>query len=117
MFTVGVMLQWHSSCEAEVMVASEGIGGIVVARGVVWGHSEIEIKGDSSAAHAFFHRRNVGRMKPRDSRILRQQEKIVVEGVSEEVTENTKLGRHVDAYTTCEGTGGISTVDESQELQ
>ena len=35
----------------------------------------------------------------------------------EEDTENTKLGRHVDAYTKCEGTGGISTVDESQELQ
>ena len=35
----------------------------------------------------------------------------------EEDTENTELGRHVDAYTKCEGTGGISTVDESQELQ
>ena len=36
---------------------------------------------------------------------------------TEEDTENTKLGRHVDAYTKCEGTGSISTVDESQELQ
>ena len=34
----------------------------------------------------------------------------------EEDTENTELGRHVDAYTKCEGTGGISTVDESQAL-
>ena len=36
---------------------------------------------------------------------------------SEENTKNTQLGRHVDAYTKCEGAGGISTVDESQELQ
>ena len=34
----------------------------------------------------------------------------------EEDTENTKLGRHVDTYTKCEGTGGLSTVDESQEV-
>ena len=34
-----------------------------------------------------------------------------------EDTENTELARHVDAYTKCEGTGGISTVDESQESQ
>ena len=33
---------------------------------------------------------------------------------SEEDTENTKLDRHVDAYTKCEGTGDISTVDECQ---
>ena len=36
---------------------------------------------------------------------------------SEEDTDNTKLGKHVDAHTKCEGTGGISAVDESQELQ
>ena len=34
----------------------------------------------------------------------------------EEDTEDTKLGRHVDAYTKCEGTGGNFTFDESQEL-
>ena len=34
------------------------------------GHYEIEVKVDSSAAHAFFHRRGVGRMKHIDSRIL-----------------------------------------------
>ena len=35
----------------------------------------------------------------------------------EEDTENTKLGRHVDAYTRCEGAGGLSIVDGSQVLQ
>ena len=35
----------------------------------------------------------------------------------EKGTGIAELGRHVDAYTKCEGTGGISTVDESQELQ
>ena len=35
----------------------------------------------------------------------------------EEDSENTDLDRHVDACTKCEGTGGISIVDESQELQ
>ena len=64
-------------------------------------HCEIEVKVDSSAAHAFFHRRGVGRMKHIDSRILRLQDLIV--------TENTELGGHVDAYTRREGTGGLST--------
>ena len=47
-------------------------GGTVVARSidVGLGHYEIEIKVDSSAAHAFLHRRGVGRMKHIDSRIL-----------------------------------------------
>ena len=97
-------------------------GGTVVARSVdvCWflGHYEIEIKVDSSAAHAFFHRRGVGRMKHIDSRILWLQDLIACGRCeSEEDIENTKLGRHVDAYTKCEGTGGISTVDVSQELQ
>ena len=35
----------------------------------------------------------------------------------EEDTENTELGRHVDAYTRCEGGGGLSTDDGSQVLQ
>ena len=67
-----------------------------------------------AARHAFFHRRGVGRMKRIDSRILWLQDLIAAGGVD---TENTTLGRHVDAYTKCEGTGGIFTVDESQELQ
>ena len=71
------------------------------------GHYEIEVKMDSSAAHAFFHRRGVGRME----RIVSRMCEI------EEDTENTELGRHVDAYTRCEGAGGLSTVDGSQVLQ
>ena len=56
-------------------------------------------------------------MKHIDSRILWLQVlKCCGRGESEEDTENTKLGRRVDAYTKCEGTGGIS-IDESQELQ
>ena len=61
-----------SSCEAEV--ASEGIKEALLLQEVSMfaglGHYEIEIKVDSSAAHAFFHRRGVGRMKHKDSRIL-----------------------------------------------
>ena len=126
-------MRWHahsrgqasvalSSCEAEVMAASEGIKEALLLQEVLMfaglGHYEIEIKVDSSAAHAFFHKRGVGRMKHIDSRILWLQDLIAAGGVEiEEDTENTKLGRHVDAYIKCEGTGGISTVDESQELQ
>ena len=46
-----------------------------------FGHNEIEVKVDSSAAHAFFHRRGVGRMKHIDSIILRLQDLIVAGGV------------------------------------
>ena len=59
-----------SSCEAEVMAASEGIKEALLMFASL-GHYEIEVKVDSSAAHAFFHRRGVGRMKHIDSRILR----------------------------------------------
>ena len=45
------------------------------------GHYEIEIKEDSSAAHAFFHRQGVGRMKHIDLRILRLQDLIAAGGV------------------------------------
>ena len=40
------------------------------------GHYEIEVKVDSGAAHAFFHRRVVGRTKHIDSRILWLQDLI-----------------------------------------
>ena len=63
-----------SSCEAEVVAASEGIKEALLLQEVLMfvglGHYEIEIKVDSSATHAFFHRRDVGRMKHIDSRIL-----------------------------------------------
>ena len=82
------------------------------------GHYEIEIKMDSST----------------DTRILpstrswtyeaHRFENLVTSRLDccdrcdiEEDSENTDLDRHVDACTKCEGTGGISIVDESQELQ
>ena len=56
-----------SRCEAEVMAASEGVKDSLLLQEVLMfaglGHYEIEVKMDSSAAHAFFHRRGVGRMK------------------------------------------------------
>ena len=74
-----------SSCEAEVMAASEGIKEALLLQEVLMfvglGHYEIEIKVDSSAAHAFFHRRGVGRMKHTDSRILWLQDLIAAGGV------------------------------------
>ena len=74
-----------SSCEGEVMAASEGIKEALLLQEVLMfvglGHYEIEIKMDSSAAHAFFHRRGVGRMKHIDSRILWLQDLIAAGGV------------------------------------
>ena len=74
-----------SSCEAEVMAASEGIKEALLLQEVLMfaglGHSEIEVKVDSSAAHAFFHRRGVGLMKHIDLRILRLQDLIAAGGV------------------------------------
>ena len=73
-----------SSCEAEVMAASEGIKEALLLQEVLMfvglGHYEIEVKVDSSAAHAFFHRRGVGRMKHIDSRILWLQDLIAAGG-------------------------------------
>ena len=52
-----------SSCEAEVMAASEGIKEALLLQEVLifagLGYNEIEIKVGSCAAHAFFHRRGV----------------------------------------------------------
>ena len=46
-----------SSCEAEVMAASEGIKDALLLQEVLMfaglGHHEIEVKVDSSVAHAF----------------------------------------------------------------
>ena len=74
-----------SSCEAEVMAASEGIKEALLLQEVLMfaglGHYEIEIKVDSSAAHAFFHRRDVGRMQHIDSRILWLEDLIAARGV------------------------------------
>ena len=74
-----------SSCEAEVMAASEGIKEALWLQEVLMfaglGHYENEIKVDSSAAHAFFHRRGVRRMKHTDSRILWLQDLIAAGGV------------------------------------
>ena len=74
-----------SSRDAEEMAASEGIKDALLLQEVLMfaglGHYEIEIKVDSSAAHAFFHRRGVGRMKHMDSRILWLQDLIAAGGV------------------------------------
>ena len=74
-----------SSCEVEVMAASDGIKEALLLQEVLMfvglGHYEIEIKVDSSAAHAFFHKRGVGRMKHIDSRILWLQDLIAAGGV------------------------------------
>ena len=45
------------------------------------GHYVIEVKVDSNAALAFFHRRGVGRMKHIDSRVLWLQDLIAAGGV------------------------------------
>ena len=74
-----------SSCEAEVMAASESIKEALLLQEVLMfaglGHDEIEIKVDSSAAHAFFHRRGVRRMKHIDSRLLWLQDLIAAGGL------------------------------------
>ena len=86
MLTVGCQASVAlSSCEAEVMAVSEGIKEalllqeVLMFAGVV--HFQIVFKVDSSAAHAFFHRRGVGRMKHTDSRLLCLQDLIVAGGV------------------------------------
>ena len=74
-----------SSCEAEVMAASEGVKEALFLQEVLMfaglGHYEIETKVDSSTAHAFFPRRGVGRMKHSDSGILWLQDLIAAGGV------------------------------------
>ena len=74
-----------SSCEAEVIAASEGIKEALLLQEVLMfaglGHNVIEVLVDSSAAHAFFHRRGVGRMKHIDSRVLWLQDLIAARGV------------------------------------
>ena len=85
------------SCEAEVMAASEGIKEALLLQEVLMfaglGHYEIEVKVDSSAAHAFFHRRGVGRTKHMDSRILWLQDLIAAGGVKlKKVPRTQNLG-------------------------
>ena len=74
-----------SSCEAEVIAASEGIKESLLLQEVLmcagFGHHVIEVKVDSSAAHAFFHRRGVGRMKQIHSTILWLQDLIAAGSV------------------------------------
>ena len=111
-----------SSCEAEVMAASEGIKEALLLQEVLMfaglGHCVIEVKVDSSAAHAFFHRRGVGRMRHTDSRVLWLQDLIAVGGVKlKKIARYTESGGYVDAYTKCERTGGLSAVDASPVLQ
>ena len=106
-----------SSCEAEVMAASEGIKEALLLQEVLMfvglGHYEIEVKVDSSAA--FFHRRGVGRMKHTNSksrgfktRSLRELKKI---------PRTLNLADMLTQTPSAKKTGSISTFDESQELQ
>ena len=74
-----------SSCEAEAIAASIGIKESSLQEVLMFaglGHYVIEVKVDSSAAHACFHRRGVGRMKHIDSRILWLPDLIAAGGVS-----------------------------------
>ena len=129
--TEGMKLHAHSrgqasvalgSCEAEVMAASVGIKEALLLQEMLMfaglGHYEIEIKVDSSAAQRILPSTRCW------THHAHRFENLVVSRLDccgrceiEESTENTELGRHVDAKTMCEGTGGIFTVDESQELQ
>ena len=110
-----------SSCEVEVIAASESIKQAVLLQEVLvfagLGHYVIEVKVDSSAAHAFFHRRGVGRMKHIDSSLVAPRLDCCGRCETEEDTANTASGGHVDAYTKCEGTGGLSAVGGSLMLQ
>ena len=94
------------SYEAEVVAASEGIKEALLLQEVLMGHFVIEVKVDSSAALAFFHRRRVGRMKHIDSQVLWLQD-----------PKSAEFGGHVDAHTKCEGFGGIFALDSSSMLQ
>ena len=74
-----------SSIEQLRSAASEGIKEALLSQEVLMfaglGHSEIEIKVDNSAAHAFFHRRGVGRKKHIDSSVLWLQDLIAAGSV------------------------------------
>ena len=110
-----------SSCEAEVMAASEGIKEALLLQKVLmfvgWGHYEIEIKMDSSAAHAFFHRRDVGRMKHIDSRILWLQDLITAGGVRlKKMPRTQNLADMLTHTPSAKELEIFFTVDESQEV-
>ena len=72
----GMRQHAHSRGQAsvEVIAASEGIKEALLLQEVLMfvglGHNVIEVKVNSSAAHAFSHRRGVGRTKHIDSRVL-----------------------------------------------
>ena len=74
-----------SSCEAEVTAALEGIKEALLLQEVLMfaglGHYVIEVKVDSSAAHAIFHGRGVGHMKHTDLMIFWLQDLIAAGGV------------------------------------
>ena len=94
MLTVVVRPVALSSCETEVVAASEGIKEALLLQEVLMfaglGHYVIEVTADSSAAHAFFQRRGVGRMMHVDSRILWIQDLIAAGGVKLEKIPRTQ---------------------------
>ena len=99
-----------SSCEVEVMAASEGMKEALLLQEVLMFAYEIEIKLESSAAHAFFHRRGVGRMKHMDSIILWLQDLIAAGGVRLKKIPRTQKLADMLTHTQV-------GIDESQELQ
>ena len=92
-----------SSCEAEVTAASEGIKEAWFVQEVLkfagLGHYVIEVKVDSSAAHALFHRRGDGRMRHADSRVLWLQDLIAVGGVKLTKMARTQNLAHMLTHT------------------
>ena len=98
-----------SSCEAEVMAASEGIKEALLLQEVLMfvglGHYEIEIKVDSSAGTCILSQTRCWTHEAhRFENLVASRLDCCGRCEIEEDTENTKLGRHVDAYTECEGT-------------
>ena len=75
------------------------------------GHYEIEVKVDSGAAHAFLPSTRCWTHEAhRFENLVASKLDCCGRCEIEEGTENTELGTHVDAYTRCEGSGGLSSV-------
>ena len=129
--TEGMRLHTHSrdqtsvklsSCEAEVMEASEGIKeSLCFTREIIyWIGFSMKLKSRWTVVRYTnsFHRQGgrtyeVHRFENLGTSRLDYYGRYEIE----EDTENIERDRHVDAYIKCEGTGDISIVDESQELQ
>ena len=81
------------------------------------GHYGIEVKVDSSAAHAFFRRRGVGRMEYIDSRIYWLQDLIAAGGARLKKRPRTQKLADMLTHTPSAKELDLSTVDGSRVLQ